>query len=205
MRRQRRVPEPTGSGRGWKEQLRRVAELAMLGVVVIVLCLPLVTVGAVVATLSFAVAHWIEHDSLPRWTVMARELRCRLLPGIPVGPVALLAVLVVVRQLEWLGSGVVPGGTGVIVALLVAVSALLAVVLLAVPLLADRGWRAALGGGWETLLRVPLSGAAALGVTIIAMLLGAMLPGIALVLPAILVLALHAVHRTVVEPTASRP
>jgi hypothetical protein len=187
---------------GWKEQLRRVAELALLGIVAVLVSAALVTIGAVVATLSWAVAHWIEHDELPRWSVLARELRRRFLPGLLVGPAGVLAVLVVVRQVQWLGSGAVPGGPGVIGALLVATSALLAAVLLAVPELAHRGWRAAVAAGWATLLRVPLSGAAALGATIIVVLLGALLPGVALVLPAVLVLALHAVHRAVVGPGA---
>jgi hypothetical protein len=191
---------------GCKEQLRRISELAVLGIVAVLLSAPLVTVGAVVATLSWAVAHWIEHDELPRWSAMARELRGRLLSGVLVGPVGVLAVLVVVRQVRWLGSGAVPGGAGVVGAVLLATSALLAAVLLAVPELARRGWRAALAAGWATLLRVPLSGAAVLGVTIIAVLLGALLPGVALVLPAVLVLALHAVHRTVVAPAVpTRP
>jgi hypothetical protein len=187
----------TGPG-GWKEQLRRVGELALLGIVAALLSTAVLTVGGVVSTLSWAVAHWIEHDELPRWSMLGRELRRRLLPGLLAGPAAVLAVLVVVQQVQWLDSGAVPGGAGVLVALLVATSALLAVVLLAVPELAHRGWRAALAAGWANLLHVPLSGAAALGVTIIAVLLGALLPGVALVLPAILVLALHAVRRAVV-------
>jgi len=190
------------SAPGWKEQLRRVAELAMLGIVAVLLSTAVVTIGAVVATLSWAVRHWIEHDDLPRWSVLARELRGRILPGLLVGPAGVLAALVVVLQVRWLGSGAVPGGTGVLVASLVATSTLLAAVLLAVPELAHRGWRAALAAGWATLLRVPLAGAAALGVTIIAALLGVLLPGVAFVLPAIFVLALHAVHRAVVGPDA---
>ncbi len=202
-----RAPRRKEQG-GWKEQLRRIAELALLGIVAVLLSAPLVTIGGVVATLSWAVAHWIEHDDLPRWSAMARELRRRLLPGLLVGPVAVLAGFVAVRQVQWVGSGAVPGGTGMVVALLVATAALLAAVLLAVPELAFRGWRAALGAGWATLVRVPLSGAAALGVTIIAVLLGTLLPGVAFVLPAVLVLALHAVHRALVGPgalTSSRP
>ena len=189
-------------GADWKEQLRRVAELALLGIVAVLLSVPLVTIGGIVATLSWTVAHWIEHDDLPRWSVLARELRRRLLPGLLVGPAGVLAVLVAVRQVQWVGSGAVPGGTGVVAAVLLATSALLAAGLLAVPELAHRGWRAALAAGWATLLRVPLSGAAVLGVTIIAVLLGTLLPGVALVLPAVLVLGLHAVHRTMVGPAA---
>jgi putative membrane protein len=78
--------------------------------------------------------------------------------------------------------------------------ALLAVVLLAVPRLAEgRTWRGALADGWAALLRVPAAGAAALGVSGVAVLLGVLLPGVALILPALLVLALHAVHRALVR------
>ena len=197
----RRTPEPTGSGRGWKEQLRRVSELCLLGLVGTALSLPLVTIGAVVAVLSSAVAHWADHDDLPPWRVMAAELRQRLLPGVAVSVVGVLAALVVVIQARWLAGGAVPGGTPALVALLVATAGLLAVVLLAVPRLAGGGsWRAALAGGWAALLRVPAAGAAALGVTLIAVLLAVTLPGVGLLLPALLVLALHAVHRALVLP-----
>jgi hypothetical protein len=197
----RRVPEPTGSGRGWKEQLRRVSELCLLGLVATALSLPLVTVGAVVAVLSSAVAQWADHDDLPPWRAMAVELRQRLLPGVAVSVVGVLAALVVVAQVRWLAGGAVPGGTPALVALLVATAGLLAVVLLAVPRLAGGGsWRAALAGAWAALLRVPAAGAAALGVTLVAALLAVTLPGVGLLLPALLVLALHALHRTLVLP-----
>jgi hypothetical protein len=197
----RRAPEPTGSGRGWKEQLRRVSELCLLGLVATTLSLPVVTIGAVVAVLSSAVAHWADHDDLPPWRVMVAELRRRLLPGVAVSAVGVLAALVVVRQVRWLAGGAVPGGTPALVALLVATGGLLAVVLLAVPRLAGGGsWRAALAGGWAALLRVPAAGVAALGITLVAALLAVLLPGVGLLLPALLVLALHAVHRAVVLP-----
>lgn len=184
---------------GWKEQLGRVADLALLGVVAALLSLLVLPFGAVVATLSTAVGHWVEHDHLPRYSVLAAELRRRFLPGIPVGIAAVLATLVVVREVQWLGSGAVPGGVIAAGLLLVAVGCLLAAALLAVPCLADgRSWRSALAAGWQALLGAPPAGAAALGATLIAAVLGALLPGAALVLPAMLVLALHAVRRVLV-------
>ena len=187
--------------RGWKEQLRRVSELALLGIVACLIALPVVTVGAVVATLSSAVAHWIDDDDLPPWSAMGSELLRRLLPGIVPSVVAVLAGLVVVLQLHWLASGVVPGGGVGIAAVLVTTGVLLGVVLLAVPQLAGgRSWRSALAGGWAAFLQVPAAAAAALGVTAVAVVLAVLLPGVALVLPAMLVLALHAVHRSLVVP-----
>jgi hypothetical protein len=190
------VPAPV---RDWKEQLRRIAELALLGIVAVLLSLPVVTIGAVVATLSTVVGHWADHDDLPPWSAVGAELVRRLLPGVVVSLVGALAVLLVVQQVAWLRSGVVPGGGVALVALGVATACLLAVVLLAVPRLADGStWRASLTGGWEALLRVPLAGAAALGVTGLAVVLAVLLPGVALVLPALFVLALHALHRRLV-------
>jgi hypothetical protein len=108
---------------------------------------------------------------------------------------------VVTQQVAWLRDGVVPGGTAALAAFGVAVACLSAVVLLAVPRLAGGGtWRAALAGGWTDLLRAPAAGLAALVVTGIAVLLAVLLPGAVLVLPALLVLALHAVHRRLVLP-----
>jgi hypothetical protein len=187
--------------RGWKEQLRRIAELCLLGIVAVLASLPVVTVGAVVATLSTAVGHWADHDDLPPWRELAAEFGRRLLPGVPVSAVGALAALVVAQQVAWLRDGVVPGGGVALAASGVAMACLLAVVLLAVPRLANGGtWRAALAGGWTDLLRAPAAGVAVLVVTAIAVLLALLLPGVVLVLPALLVLALHAVHRRLVLP-----
>jgi hypothetical protein len=186
--------------RGWKEQLRRIAELCLLGIVAVLLSLPVLTVGAVVATLSTAVGHWADHDDLPSWRAIGAEFVRRLLPGVPVSVVGVLVVFVVSQQVVWLRDGVVPGGTAGLAAFGVAVACLSAVVLLGVPRLAGHGtWRAALAGGWTDLLRAPAAGVAVLAVTGIAVLLAVLLPGVVLVLPALLVLALHAVHRRLVR------
>ena len=184
--------------KGWKEQLRRVGELCLLGIVAVLVSLPMVTVGAVVATLSTAVGHWADHDDLQSWRAMGAEFGRRLLPGVPVSTVGVLAALLVAQQVDWLRSGTVPGGGLVTAVFLVAIACLLAVVLLAVPRLAGGTWRAALAGGWTDLLCAPAAGLAALAVTGIAALLALLLPGVVLVLPALLVLALHAVHRRLV-------
>jgi hypothetical protein len=186
--------------RGWKEQLRRIAELALLGIVAVLASLPVVTIGAVVATLATAVGHWADHDDLPSYREIGAEFGRRLLPGVPVSVVGVVAVLVVAQQVGWLRAGVVPGGGAVLAVFGVAIACLAAVVLLAVPRLAGGGWRAALAGGWTDLLRAPVAGLAALAVTGVAVLLAVLLPGVVLVLPALLVLALHAVHRRLVRP-----
>jgi hypothetical protein len=187
--------------RGWKEQLRRIGELCLLGIVAVLASLPVLTVGAVVATLSTAVGHWADHDDLPSWRAMGAEFVRRLLPGVPVSVIGVLAALLVAQQVDWLRSGTVPGGGAVTAVFLAAVACLVAVVLLAVPRLAGDGtWRAALAGGWTDLLRTPAAGIAMLAVTGVAVLLAVLLPGVVLVLPALLVLALHAVHRRVVLP-----
>jgi hypothetical protein len=193
------TPAPVAPG--WKEQLRRVAELCLLGIVAVLVSLPVVTAGAVVATLSTAVGHWADHDDLPSWSAIGVEFWRRLLPGVAVSAVGLVAALAVAQQVAWLRSGVVPGGGVALAASGAATACLLAVVLLAVPRLAGGGtWRAALAGGWTAFLRVPAAGLAALVVTGIAALLALLLPGVVLVLPALLVLALHAVHRRLVLP-----
>jgi hypothetical protein len=194
------TPRPAPAG-GWKEQLRRVGELCLLGILAVLASLPVVTIGAVLATLSTAVGHWADHDDLPRWRALGAEFGRRLLPGTPVGVLGVLATLVVVQQVVWLRDGVVPGGSVVLAAFGLATACLLAVALLAVPRLADgSSWRAALAGGRTALLRAPAAGLAALVVTAIAVLLSVTLPGVVLVLPALLVLALHAVHRRLVRP-----
>jgi hypothetical protein len=186
--------------RGWKEQLRRIAELCLLGIVAVLASLPVLTVGAVVATLSTAVAHWADHDDLPPWRAIGAEFVRRLLPGVPVSVAGVVAGLLVAQQLAWLRAGLVPGGGVVLAAFGLAIACLAAVVLLAVPRLPGGTWRAALAGGWTDVLQAPAAAVAALVVTAVAVLLAVLLPGAALVLPALLVLALHAVHRRLVQP-----
>jgi hypothetical protein len=186
--------------KGWKEQLRRIAELCLLGIVAVLASLPVLTVGAVVATLSTAVGHWADHDDLPSYREIGAEFVRRLLPGVPVSVIGVLAVLVVSQQVAWLRDGVVPGGGAVLVVFGVAIACLTAVVLLAVPRLAGGTWRAALAGGWTDLLQAPAAGLAALAVVGVAAVLALLLPGAVLVLPALVVLALHAVHRRLVRP-----
>ena len=202
--RRRRAPEDTGSGRGWKEQVRRISELCLLGLVAALLAVCVLPLGAVVATLSRAVGHWADADELPPWSQTAREFGRRFLPGCLVSALAVLAGLVVVLEQDLLRSGAVPGGDLAAGALLLVTAVLLAAVLLGVPQLADgprgRSWRSALAGGWLALRRVPLAGAAALAVTAVAVLLSLLLPGVFLVLPALWVLSLHAVHRRLVLP-----
>jgi hypothetical protein len=186
--------------RGWKEQLRRIAELCLLGIVAVLASLPVLTVGAVVATLSTAVGHWADHDDLPSYREIGAEFVRRLLPGVPVSAAGVLMAVLVAQQVAWLRDGLVPGGGAVLAAFGVAIACLAAVVLLAVPRLAGGTWRAALAGGWADLLRAPAAGLAALVVTGIAVLLAVLLPGVVLVLPALLVLGLHAIHRRLVLP-----
>jgi hypothetical protein len=186
--------------RGWKEQLRRIAELCLLGIVAVLASLPVLTVGAVVATLSTAVGHWADHDDLPSYREIGAEFVRRLLPGVPVSAAGVLMAVLVAQQVAWLRDGLVPGGGAVLAAFGVAIACLAAVVLLAVPRLAGGTWRAALAGAWTDLLRAPAAGLAALVVTGIAVLLAVLLPGVVLVLPALLVLGLHAIHRRLVLP-----
>ncbi|WP_167588498.1 hypothetical protein, partial [Kineococcus rubinsiae] len=58
--------------------------------------------------------------------------------------------------------------------------------------------------GWRDLRRAPHAAAAALAVTAVPVLLSLMLPGAFLLLPALWVLALHAVHRRLVLPRVAR-
>ncbi|WP_432575207.1 hypothetical protein, partial [Kineococcus sp. SYSU DK005] len=180
-----------------------MSELCLLGVVAALACAPVLTAGAVVATLSGAVGRWADTDELPGWSWTAREFARRLLPGAAVSAAGALAVLLLVRQQQWLRAGLVPGGQAAAAALLAVSACLAAVVLLAVPRLAEPGvpgWRAALAGGWGALRRAPLAGPAALAVTAVAAALAVLLPGAVLLLPALWVLGLHAVHRVLVRP-----
>ena len=116
----------------WRDSLRLAADLALLGIVVTLLSLPLVTAGAAVATGSHAIRHLITEGRWPSLADCWAVFRRRLLPGLAAGPaaaafaglaagpvVAAFAVLVVL-DVAGLRRGAVPGGGPALVAVLTA-------------------------------------------------------------------------------------
>jgi len=104
----------------WRDSLRLAADLALLGIVVTLLSLPLVTAGAAVATGSHAIHHVLTKGRWPSladcWTVF----RGRLRPGLVAGPAVVAATVLVVIDVAALRHGAVPGGAPVLTVVLAA-------------------------------------------------------------------------------------
>src|SRR5689334_21780708 len=94
----------------WRDSLRLAADLALLGIVVTLLSLPLLTAGAAVAVGSYAIAHLIAHGRWPTAAELWAVFRRRLLPGLVAGPAVSAVVALVAVDVAALRRGVVPGG-----------------------------------------------------------------------------------------------
>jgi hypothetical protein len=175
-----------------------VGDLALVGVVTVVACMPLLTVGAALAVASAAVHHWCEHDGLPPARVLARRFARALLPSLPasaglLGVTALLAV-----DLAAVRGGRVPGGA--MATALTAASALLvlgaaALVVVEVGARGGQGWREATRRALATVCAAPAVLPAAAGVVGLVAAMAWLLPAGAPILPGFALFALHVVRR----------
>ena len=104
----------------WRNSLRLAADLALLGIVVTLLSLPLVTAGAAVATGSHAIHHVTTRGRWPSFADCWQVFRARLLPGLIAGPAVAVATVLIVLDVSGLRRGAVPGGGPALVAVLTA-------------------------------------------------------------------------------------
>ncbi|GIF14345.1 hypothetical protein Ate01nite_43770 [Actinoplanes teichomyceticus] len=132
----------------WRDRLTLATDLALIGIAVTALALPVVTAPAALAAGSAAVHDRCRDGRLPGWRPVLRQFRRGILPGVPAlsAAAALLIDLIAVR------GGGVPGGpvlfavTGVVAVWLSGVAALTLVALGRAP---DRTWRAAAAWAWD--------------------------------------------------------
>jgi hypothetical protein len=103
----------------WRDSLRLAADLALLGIVVTLLSLPLFTAGAAVAAGSFAIGHLVANGRWPSAADLWSYFRRRLLPGLVAGPAVAAVIALVVIDVAALRRGNVPGGAPVLTAVLV--------------------------------------------------------------------------------------
>jgi hypothetical protein len=109
--------------RDWQNSLRTAADLALLGITVTVLAVPVLTAGAAVTTGSAAVHQLVTQG---RWLPMAdlwAVFRRSLVPGLVAGPLVLLAAALVALDVAALRRGAVPGGAPLVAVVLAAAAA----------------------------------------------------------------------------------
>jgi uncharacterized membrane protein YesL len=182
----------------WREGLSVAADLALIGIAVTVVSVPLLTAGAAVRTGSVAVRHVVDGEPLPSTVDMWRVFRRALAPGALASAVVLVVAGLLAVDLAVLSSGRVPGGaavlvvTAVVAAALAALAGLTAVRLGRAP---EDTWRAATRAAFATSRRAPGAAVAAAGVLVLVTVIAVLVPVTAPLLVGYLLFALHVVVR----------
>ncbi|HEY2763219.1 MAG TPA: hypothetical protein VGJ13_04285 [Pseudonocardiaceae bacterium] len=182
----------------WRETVAGAADLALLGLALLLAALPVLTAGGAVATASAALDHWCTERRLPPFAVMARTFARAIVPGFGALAVALAGAGVLWLDLSATARGSVPGGPLVLagtVLVVVAAAGLAGLTVVRVGQQDGTGWIRAAGWAWRTALatpRVPLGVAGLLALTV---LVGWMMPVAVPVLGGVGLLGLHVVAR----------
>ncbi len=183
---------------GWRATLRRTGDLALVGIVTVLGCVPLLTVGASLAVASAAVHHWCEHDELPPTRVLVRRFARALLPGVPASAGLLGVTALLLVDVTAVRGGRVPGGAlamALTTACVLLVLGAWALLVAAVGAQGGRGWLVATRRTASTVCAAPAVLAAAAGVVGLVALMAWMLPASAPVLPGYALFAVHVVLR----------
>ena len=194
-----RVREPRTEPRpDWRDTIAGASDLALLGIVLTVVALPVVTLGGAVAAGSLAVDRWCTEGRIPPVPELVRCFVRGLLPGVVVVAVAAVVAGVFWVDLAALDGGHVPGGPVVrVVTLLIAVLVvgLAALTAVRVGQRGGSGWRPALRSAWQLALARPLVPLALAVVLLVPLLIGMLMPVIVPALPGVVLLGLHATTR----------
>jgi len=188
----------------WRDTVRDAADLAVLGLLVVVASFPLLTAGAALATGSAAIHQRVTHDRWPGPRALWPVFRRTLLPGAAAVVSCGLGAWLLAFDVSVLRSGAVPGGPALLVATCLVTAASVGYLGLTVVAL-GRG-----APGWLPALRrattaPPLAVAASAGVVALAAVLAVLVhPILAACLTGHALYALHAVH-TRTAPTPSTP
>jgi hypothetical protein len=182
----------------WRDSLALASDLALLGIMTMVACVPLVTAGAALATASAATDHACVHGGLPPMAELWRTFRRALLPGLGVTTAIVGAALLLAFDVRLLATGLVPGGSALVVVTVALAAAGLALGVLAlvrVGTTGGRGWLAATRWAAGRLAARPGLGVVLLLVLVLPGVLAFAIPATALLLPGFVLFALHVVAR----------
>ncbi|MBB4744654.1 hypothetical protein BJY16_008113 [Actinoplanes octamycinicus] len=132
----------------WRDRLALATDLALIGLAVTALALPVVTAPAALATGSAAVHGRCRDGRLPSWRPLLRQYVHGILPGLP----ALLAAVALLIDLTAIRNGWVPGGPALLAVTVLAAVYLSGVAALTVVALGrspELPWRTAARWSWE--------------------------------------------------------
>jgi hypothetical protein len=182
----------------WRDSVALAADLALLGIVVTLACLPVVTAGGALAAASTAVDRVCTDRTFPPLRELGQTFLRGLLPGLGAILTAVAAGALVSVDLRAIAGGQVPGGVPVLVATVAvtAVAAALALItLVRLGSTGGRGWIPALVWSWRRLLARPLVGPAVLVTVALPVLLASTIPVTTPLLAGFALFAAHVVVR----------
>jgi hypothetical protein len=184
----------------WRESLTLATDLALLGIVLAVACVPVVTAGGALATASVAADHACRYRHLPSTMELWRVFRRALLPGLGASVVACAVAAMLLLDLRAIAAGAVPGGGAVLAATAavgLAAVALAGLVLVRVGTTSGRGWVAAVRASAALLWSRPWVVLAVVPVAMVPVLLASVIPVTAPLLAGMGLFALHVVVRRI--------
>jgi hypothetical protein len=177
--------------------VRDASDVALLGILTTIGALGVVTVGAAVATASFALRHWQEYGHWPT----ARETLGRygrsVLPGVPVTLLVAATAALLAVNVSAFARGAVPGGPALTALTLLVAGAMAGfAVLTVVEVGRGDGWRAAVRRAIVHTGQRPVALVALAGVVVLAALLAVTVTPVTIpILLGYVLFAAHAVAR----------
>jgi hypothetical protein len=182
----------------WRDSVALAADLALLGIVVTLACLPVVTAGGALAAASTAANRVCTDRTFPPPRELGRTFLRGLLPGLGAVATAVAAGALIAIDLRAIASGQVPGGVPVLVATIAVTAAAAALALISLVRLGSTGgggWIPALVWSWHLLLARPLVVAAVLVTVALPVLLASTIPVTTPLLAGFALFALHVAVR----------
>ncbi len=182
----------------WRESVTQAADLTVLGFAVTLGCLPVVTAGATIAAASVAVDRLCSQRKLPDPRELLAAARRGLGSGLAVTAVALVVAGVLLLDVHLLRTASIPGAGVATAALALVAAGLLAVAAAATVRIGQdqaSGWRAALRWSVRLLLHRPSCALAIVATVAVATTLAMAIPVLSLLLPGLVLFALHVVVR----------
>jgi hypothetical protein len=196
----------------WRDTVSAAADLALVGVCVVVAALPVVTAGAALATGSVAARHWVLHREFPPFGELWRGYLRWIPRGAAAAALLVAAGVLVGFDLRALAGGLVPGGrVGLLATAAVVVWAAAVTVLTTVGLgrWPGEGWWAATRWAVSTTIAAPHRAVVPLLVVALAATLGSMVPATSPLAVGYGLFAIHVVADRVLpapqDPPAAAP
>ncbi|MFY1702423.1 hypothetical protein ACN28G_11870 [Micromonospora sp. WMMA1923] len=191
--------EVVPAARDWRDLVRDAADLALLGIVVVLASVPVLTAAGAVGTASAAVHDWTTTGSWPSARRTLSRFGRSLLPGAAVTAVTGVIVALLAADLLALAGGRVPGGTPALLVtavVTVALTGYAALVVVEVGRTGGLGWWAAARTAARTCPARPGTWAVLSGLTLLVAFLAVLVHPVAVpILLGYAVAALHAVAR----------